>query len=98
MLVILRWARRARARGMANALERRPEASLPFADKLGVVGKLAPLDVGELKIDGRLGFTGGLAKNPGITRRIERELKAEAAVSEYDPMLAGAIGAALLGR
>ena len=65
---------------------------------LGVVGKLAPLDVGELKIDGRLGFTGGLAKNPGITRRIERELKAEAAVSEYDPMLAGAIGAALLGR
>ena len=32
VLVLLRWARRARARGMANALERRPEASLPFAE------------------------------------------------------------------
>jgi predicted CoA-substrate-specific enzyme activase len=65
---------------------------------LGVIGKLAPLDVGEIKIDGGLAFTGGLAKNLGITSRIERELGVKAASSEYDPMLAGAIGAALLAQ
>ena len=65
---------------------------------LGVVGKLSPRDVGDIKIDGGLAFTGGLAKNPGITKRIERELGVKAAESEYDPMLAGAIGAALLAQ
>jgi activator of 2-hydroxyglutaryl-CoA dehydratase len=65
---------------------------------LGVIGKLSPLDVGEIQIDGELALTGGLAKNPGITSRIERELGVKAAVSEYDPTLAGAIGAALLAR
>ena len=63
---------------------------------LGVVGKLQPLDVGDITVYKELGFTGGLAKNPGITERIERELKVQALKSEYDPMLAGAIGAALL--
>lgn len=63
---------------------------------LGVIGKLQPLDVGEVKCYEKLAFTGGLAKNPGITERIARELGTEPAVSEYDPMLAGAIGAALL--
>ena len=63
---------------------------------MGVIGKLSPLDVGDIKIDGGLAFTGGLAKNPGITQRIERDLGVEAARSDIDPMLAGAIGAALL--
>ena len=63
---------------------------------MGVVGKLSPLDVGEIQIDGGLAFTGGLAKNPGITARIERELGITAASGDIDPMLAGAIGAALL--
>lgn len=63
---------------------------------LGVVGRLSPLDVGDIKIDGGLGLTGGLAKNPGITKRIERELNVPVMESPYDPMLAGAIGAALL--
>ena len=62
---------------------------------IGVIGRLSPLDVGDIKIDGALAFTGGLAKNPGITRRIERELGITALSGEYDPMLAGAIGAAL---
>lgn len=65
---------------------------------LGVVGRLSPLDVGEIQIDGGLGFTGGLAKNEGVTRRIERELGVTALKSAYDPMLAGAIGAALLAE
>ena len=63
---------------------------------LGAIGKLQPLDVGEIMVYEDLGFTGGLAKNAGITKRIERELRVTALTSEYDPMLAGAIGAALL--
>jgi benzoyl-CoA reductase subunit A len=63
---------------------------------LGAIGKIQPLDVGDIRIYEKLAFTGGLAKNVGITKRIERELQTEALTSEYDPMLAGAIGAALL--
>ena len=63
---------------------------------LGAIGKLQPLDPGEIMVYEDLAFTGGLAKNPGITKRIERELRVTALASEYDPMLAGAIGAALL--
>ena len=63
---------------------------------LGVVGKLAPLDAGDISVEKELAFTGGLAKNKGITRRIERHLGVKALTSDYDPMLAGAIGAALL--
>jgi predicted CoA-substrate-specific enzyme activase len=64
---------------------------------LGTIGKIQPLDVGDVKIHHpELAFTGGLAKNIGITKRIERELGTTAMTSEYDPMLAGAIGAALL--
>ena len=63
---------------------------------LGVAGRLNSLDVGELSVYPELALTGGLAKNSGITKRIERELKITALESEYDPMLAGAIGAALL--
>ena len=62
---------------------------------LGAIGKLQPLDPGEIMCYEDLVFTGGLAKNPGITKRIERELRVTALTSEYDPMLAGAIGAAL---
>jgi benzoyl-CoA reductase subunit A len=63
---------------------------------LGTVGKLAPLDIGDIVLEKELAFTGGLAKNKGITKRIERELKMTALESEYDPQLAAAIGAALL--
>ena len=63
---------------------------------LGIVGKLQSLEVGDISVYEDLCFTGGLAKNIGITERIERELKVKALKSEYDPQLAGAIGAALL--
>jgi predicted CoA-substrate-specific enzyme activase len=63
---------------------------------LGTIGKLQPLDVGDLSVYKELGFTGGLAKNPGVTKRIERDLNVTALTGEYDPILAGAIGAALL--
>jgi len=63
---------------------------------LSTIGKIAPLDIGEIKLEEKVGFTGGLAKNPGITKRIERELNIRALEPKYDPMLAGAIGAAML--
>jgi len=63
---------------------------------VNAIGKLAPLDVGDLSVYKELGFTGGLAKNVGVTKRIERDFNVTALTSEYDPMLAGAIGAALL--
>lgn len=63
---------------------------------LSTIGKLAPLDIGDIKLEEKVGFTGGLAKNPGITKRIERELGVTALEPKADPMLAGAIGAALL--
>jgi predicted CoA-substrate-specific enzyme activase len=63
---------------------------------LGTIGKLQPLDVGDITAYKEIAFTGGLAKNKGVTKRIERELKITALGSETDPQLAGAIGAALL--
>jgi predicted CoA-substrate-specific enzyme activase len=62
---------------------------------LSTVGKLAPLDIGDMTVEKELGLTGGLAKNKGITKRIERELNVTALTGKYDPQLAGAIGAAL---
>ncbi|MCL1849658.1 MAG: acyl-CoA dehydratase activase [Clostridiales bacterium] len=63
---------------------------------LSTIGKIAPLDVGDIRLEEKVGFTGGLAKNPGVTKRLERELGIAAMAPGYDPMLAGAIGAALL--
>jgi bzd-type benzoyl-CoA reductase Q subunit len=54
--------------------------------------------VGRVQPEKELAFTGGLAKNPGITRRLEREMGMTALTSQYDPQLAGAIGAAIIAR
>ena len=63
---------------------------------LGNIGKLQSLDIGEVTVYKELAFTGGLSKNVGVTKRLERELNVTALESSYDPQLAGAIGAALL--
>ncbi len=42
-------------------------------------------------------ITGGIAKNPGVVKRIERLLKLEAVKTKYDSQIAGALGAALFG-
>ena len=62
---------------------------------LGTIGKLQPLDIGDISVYEDLAFTGGLAKNVGVTKRIEKELNVSALSSDIDPQLAGAIGAAL---
>jgi activator of 2-hydroxyglutaryl-CoA dehydratase len=54
--------------------------------------------IGRVQPEKEIAFTGGLAKNPGIVKRIEREMKMTALTSDYDPMLAGAIGAALIAQ
>lgn len=43
-------------------------------------------------------ITGGISKNIGITRRIERMIGLEAVRTDYDPQVAGALGAALFGH
>lgn len=43
-------------------------------------------------------ITGGIAKNPGIVKRLEKLIGLEALKTDVDNQLAGAIGAALFGR
>ncbi len=43
-------------------------------------------------------ITGGIAKNSGLVKRIEKELGIEAAQLGCDPALVGAIGAALFAQ
>lgn len=43
-------------------------------------------------------ITGGISKNIGITRRVERMLGIEAVKTPYDAQVAGALGAALFAR
>lgn len=43
-------------------------------------------------------ITGGIAKNPGIVKRLERHLGVEALKTDHDSQIAGALGAALFAR
>ena len=42
-------------------------------------------------------ITGGIAKNPGVVKRIEKLLGTQAVATKYDSQIAGALGAALFG-
>jgi bzd-type benzoyl-CoA reductase Q subunit len=54
--------------------------------------------IGRVQPEKEIAFTGGLAKNPGIVKRIEKAMGWTALTSDFDPMLAGAIGAAIIAR
>ena len=43
-------------------------------------------------------MTGGVAKNVGIRERVEKALDLDIVLVEPDPMIAGALGAALFAR
>ena len=43
-------------------------------------------------------ITGGIAKNSGVVKRLEKEIGIEVLKSKIDPQIAGAIGAALFGK
>lgn len=43
-------------------------------------------------------ITGGIAKNVGVVRRLERELGLKSLTTAYDPQIAGALGSALFAK
>jgi predicted CoA-substrate-specific enzyme activase len=43
-------------------------------------------------------ITGGIAKNSGVVKRLEKELKIESLRSSYDAQIAGALGGALFAH
>jgi len=51
-----------------------------------------------LGIEEKFAITGGIAKNIGVVKRIEDELKLKAPEPNIDPQLAGALGAALFAK
>ena len=53
--------------------------------------------VARLKSGGDVLFTGGVAKNTGVVKALERNLGCQVLVPE-EPLLSGAVGAALLGK
>ena len=67
-------------------------AGLHDAIAIRVVGM-----VRRLKIEPDVVFTGGVAKNIGVVNAMKENLGCEVSVPE-DPLLSGALGAALLGR
>jgi bzd-type benzoyl-CoA reductase Q subunit len=54
--------------------------------------------IGRLNPEKELGLTGGLAKNAGVVKRLEKLLEMQALTPKYDPQIAGAIGAAILAQ
>ncbi len=51
-----------------------------------------------LGVEEDFAITGGIAKNPGVVARLERELGVKALEPRHDPQIAGAAGAALFAR
>ncbi len=54
--------------------------------------------LGRIGVEDQFFITGGIAKNPGIVKRLEKELGIQAVQSKYDSQIAGALGAALFGH
>ncbi len=52
----------------------------------------------KIEVEKDFAITGGIAKNPGIVRRIEKELGIQALKPDFDTQIAGAVGAALFAR
>ena len=51
-----------------------------------------------IEVQKEFAITGGIGKNSGVVRRLEKELGLEALKSTYDSQIAGALGAALFAR
>jgi bzd-type benzoyl-CoA reductase Q subunit len=52
----------------------------------------------KINVEKDFAVTGGIAKNPGIVRRLEKELGLEALKPDFDTQIAGAVGAALFAK
>jgi benzoyl-CoA reductase subunit A len=51
--------------------------------------------LGRIGVEDQFFITGGIAKNPGIVKRLEQELGIQAVKSQHDSQIAGALGAGL---
>jgi len=51
-----------------------------------------------IEVEKDFAITGGIAKNAGIVKRIERIMDVQALVPKHDPQIAGALGAALYAQ
>ena len=49
-------------------------------------------------VEKEIAITGGIAKNPGVVKRLEQELGVEAMKCDTDSQIAGAVGGALFAR
>jgi len=49
-------------------------------------------------VEPEFAITGGIAKNPGVTTRLSKELGVELKTTDMDTQIAGAVGAALFAR
>ena len=49
-------------------------------------------------VEPEFAITGGIAKNPGVTKRLSQELGVELLTTDMDTQIAGAVGAALFAR
>ena len=79
----------------------RISAGVPLADIVaGIHDAIARRAVGmlkRLKIEPDVAFTGGVAKNIGVVKAVRENLDCEVFVPE-EPLISGAIGAAILGK
>ena len=51
-----------------------------------------------ISVEEDFAITGGISKNIGVVRRLEDELGIKSLVTDYDPQIAGAVGAALFAE
>ena len=52
----------------------------------------------QVGVEEQFAITGGIAKNSGVVKRIEREIGVEALPAEMDTQIAGALGGALFAQ
>jgi bzd-type benzoyl-CoA reductase Q subunit len=85
------------AKSEATALLRKgwPKESVLAAYSAAMAHRIVGL-LRRLGVEPELAITGGIAKNVGIVRRVEKELGVVTLSAKYDPQIAGALGAAML--
>ena len=59
---------------------------------------LVPNVLERIGVEKEFAITGGIAKNVGVVRRLEKELGLKALSTTYDAQIAGGVGAALFGK
>ncbi len=51
-----------------------------------------------LGVEKDFGITGGISKNKGVVKRLEKEMGLVSLTPRYDPQIAGGVGAALFAK